>query len=166
MCTRSKIGPNDYCTCGSNKKYNRCCESIDGSPSKKWKGLLLGVLLTAGALAFVLGSTSQPNGTPSATSGVGPGARSNRQPSGRVWSPEHGHWHNLPSSGSGLGTKLSPQPPGSPPPGKVWSPEHGHWHDVSSSGSGLGTKLSPQPPGSPPPGKVWSPEHGHWHDTQ
>lgn len=130
MCPRSKIGPNDPCPCGSNKKYKRCCMSIDDSPSKKWKELLLGVLLTVGALAFVLGSTSQPNGAPSAPFGFRPGTRSIPQPSGRVWSPEHGHWLDVSSSGSGLGTKLNPQPPGPPPAGKVWSPEHGRWHDT------------------------------------
>ena len=55
-------------------------------------------------------------------------------PPGKVWSVEHGHWHDAP-----LGTTTLPdqpetsaprsQPPGDPPPGKVWSPEHGHWHD-------------------------------------
>ena len=72
-------------------------------------------------------------------------------PPGKVWSEEHGHWHDVGSGGS-------IQPPGLPPPGKVWSEEHGHWHDV-------GPGASTQPPGLPPPGKVWSEEHGHWHDA-
>ena len=56
-------------------------------------------------------------------------------PPGKVWSPEHGHWHNistnsesmLPSAESNI---PQPQPLGEAPPGKVWSSEHGHWHDI------------------------------------
>ncbi|GEM_PF-5690027 len=59
-------------------------------------------------------------------------------PPGQVWSPEHGHWHNIApdpsgvpgSAGANLGFRPAPAPPGTPPPGKVWSEEHGHWHDI------------------------------------
>ncbi|MFN0009811.1 MAG: SEC-C metal-binding domain-containing protein [Planctomycetota bacterium] len=116
-------------------------------------------------------------------------------PPGKVWSAEHGHYHDLPATGmpmtvgpngltqlgapaSATGT-LTPQPDGPVPEGKVWSPEHGHWHDlpgatpttissseltpVSPPAGATGT-LTPQPDGPVPEGKVWSPEHGHWHD--
>ena len=123
-------------------------------------------------------------------------------PPGKVWSAEHGHWHDDPSaagaasatpmtpmqpmqpmqpmSPSAAPGTLTPQPDGPVPDGKVWSPEHGHWHDVAPDGSAQpmqmtpipapgdaaapGT-LTPQPEGPAPPGKVWSPEHGHWHDA-
>jgi hypothetical protein len=124
-------------------------------------------------------------------------------PPGKVWSPEHGHWHDIPPEGSqpvapppGADGSMSltpmqpmpaatpltpgPQPEGPVPPGKVWSPEHGHWHDAAPDGSaqpmqvtpipapdGTATPgtLTPQPEGPAPPGKVWSAEHGHWHDA-
>lgn len=69
-------------------------------------------------------------------------------PPGKVWSAEHGHWHDQ---------KSPPQAaPGPTPPGKVWSAEHGHWHDQKPP--------SQAAPGPAPAGKVWSAEHGHWHD--
>jgi hypothetical protein len=68
-------------------------------------------------------------------------------PPGKVWSEEHGHWHEA----EGPGT---PRPEGPAPPGKEWSEAHGHWHDIAGV----------SPPGPAPPGKVWSEEHGHWHD--
>ena len=64
-------------------------------------------------------------------------------PDGKVWSPEHGHWHDVAGSAPQV-TPLNmtqgspapalapgPQPPGPVPDGKVWSAEHGHWHDVA-----------------------------------
>jgi hypothetical protein len=57
------------------------------------------------------GFTPQPPGPP---------------PEGKVWSAEHGHWHDEPGSAS----EPTPQPPGPAPEGKVWSREHGHWHDA------------------------------------
>jgi len=130
-------------------------------------------------------------------------------PPGKVWSSEHGHWHNAsgqspsapagqqPASAgsstrtanpSGLApdpdTGLYPQPPGPVPPGKVWSPEHGHWHNepanlaaddpatrdedvplVSGTPDLEETEGFSAPPGPAPPGKVWAPEHGHWHNA-
>jgi hypothetical protein len=73
-------------------------------------GLWLGKPLWSGDTGQVAGS--QPPGP---------------APPGKVWSPEHGHWHDV----SPTTSPVSAQPPGPAPPGKVWSPEHGHWHDVS-----------------------------------
>ncbi|HUO84870.1 MAG TPA: hypothetical protein VM534_07125 [Thermoanaerobaculia bacterium] len=56
-------------------------------------------------------------------------------PAGKVWSPEHGHWHDATASQvtAKPATPIStPQPPGPAPEGKVWSAEHGHWHEVPS----------------------------------
>lgn len=66
---------------------------------------------------------------------------------GKVWSEEHGHWHDAaaPVGGAPISPAMTPltpaqqqqntfrkpQPPGPAPEGKVWSPEHGHWHDVA-----------------------------------
>jgi hypothetical protein len=52
-------------------------------------------------------------------------------PEGKVWSEEHGHWHNvLATPASGDARAPVAQPPGPAPEGKVWSEEHGHWHNV------------------------------------
>ena len=50
-------------------------------------------------------------------------------PPGKVWSPEHNHWHDAPNAQpfSTSNSKLLENT--TPPPGKVWSPEHNHWHD-------------------------------------
>lgn len=128
-------------------------------------------------------------------------------PDGKVWSAEHGHYHDAPgavaqgpTATSGAipfapqpvspGT-LTPEPEGPAPEGKVWSPEHGHYHDVPGAApqitteAGRGINLgpqpvdpgalapqpitppapTPQPDGPVPAGKVWSTEHGHWHDA-
>jgi hypothetical protein len=77
-----KAGRNDPCPCGSGEKYKRCCE-------KKARGagpggaitliVLVGVLIVAIVVA-ITSITQDPAPT---------GSR-------RVWSPEHGHYHNVP----------------------------------------------------------------------
>jgi len=73
-------------------------------------------------------------GTPISTTGAGGTAGIPQPPGevppGKVWSPEHGHWHDSNEAHPG-----APQPEGDPPPGKVWSVEHGHWHDIVEEGA-------------------------------
>jgi hypothetical protein len=116
------------------------------------------IIGSAGTLMFTKSSTSSPPPlvvpsmpAPTASAQSQPPGEA---PPGKVWSPEHGHWHDAPSSAaapaliSPSGTQLPPlpvttptatsepvtaQPPGEAPPGKVWSPEHGHWHDAPVS---------------------------------
>lgn len=65
-----------------------------------------------------------------------PGQPPGPAPEGKVWSPEHEHWHDKPAAPATvhLGTLNRPsQPvpqPSPAPAGKVWSAEHGHWHDA------------------------------------
>lgn len=71
----SRPGRNEPCPCGSGKKFKHCCASKrDGFPS----GVI--ALLIAGAIlaAIIAGFSS---------------ARSDSGPR-RVWSPEHGHYHD------------------------------------------------------------------------
>lgn len=104
-------------------------------------------------------------------------------PPGKVWSADHGHWHDAPGAQSvpvqpgamqpggdlnagppapntvpHVAGAPAPQPPGPVPEGKVWSADHGHWHDAPRAPAS-------QPPGPAPEGKVWSADHGHWHDA-
>lgn len=72
-----KIGRNDPCHCGSGKKYKRCHGVREASSG----GSRLMMLAVAGAMlaAILIGIVSF---TGENTSG------------GRVWSAEHGHWHD------------------------------------------------------------------------
>lgn len=140
-------GRNQPCPCGSGSKYKHCCEQKDKQPFMSRTGLIMGlavaVVLAGGVAAFFNESSS--------------GAESSA-PAGKVWSAEHGHYHDGPSgaasapqrgesssaavpaeSSQTAATAPAPvnntpgsQPPGPSPAGKVWSSEHGHWHDAPS----------------------------------
>lgn len=109
-------------------------------------------------------------------------------PAGKVWSAEHGHWHDTQAAAGGVTVQPTAQPmaqfpspsvkPIATADGKVWSEEHKHWHDVAKDGRISDVRvmgrpvsadgrvgIAPQPPGPAPAGKVWSAEHGHWHDV-
>ncbi|MEW6319528.1 MAG: SEC-C metal-binding domain-containing protein [Acidobacteriota bacterium] len=74
----SKAGRNDLCPCGSGKKYKKCCAGKQQNAGTNW--LLVGLVAAAVAGALALGFQSVTDEQ------VGPGP-------GRVWSPEHGHYH-------------------------------------------------------------------------
>lgn len=165
-----KAARNDSCPCGSGKKFKQCHGKgrIGSSSGTRIVAPLFGVLLVAGALWAFLGRNA---------------------PQGKVWSEEHGHWHDAPGNNTGAQPGSASPPPGQAPEGKVWSSEHGHWHDAAPTDKSSPRDTSvqppttqptrqdtgvqalnapagsvPQPPGPAPPGKVWSPEHGHWHE--
>ena len=122
---------NAPCPCGSGKKFKVCCAQ-KRTPSQ-WLALVsvtVFVVLAAWIVAGVLQRVNEGDVTADPT---------------RVWSAEHGHWHDV-------GGSAEERPAGPAPPGKVWSAEHGHWPDSA-------------PAGPTPAGKVWSAEHGHWHDA-
>lgn len=112
------VGRNDPCPCGSGKRYKSCC-SNKGQKVSRFTLMALGiggavaVLLIvlamqmkgpAGGVAPVAGtSTSVPVG--GAPTPQPPG----EAPPGKVWSPEHGHWHDVPATGT------MPVPVGTPP---------------------------------------------------
>ena len=81
--TSAKTGRNEPCPCGSGKKYKQCCAGNTDAKSKlvtKWIAVALGGLILIGALSFAASlSKREPSSTP-------------RQ----VWSPEHGHYHDVP----------------------------------------------------------------------
>jgi hypothetical protein len=151
-----RVGRNDACPCGSGRKFKACCE---GKRSRGMsRGLIalmvaIGVIAAVGVVASIRDRESQSTASlPSSA----PAARTTprRQPpgpapAGKVWSAEHGHWHDQaattapPRKGAGAspvqvsgGTvpvrpaTPKPQPPGPAPAGQVWSAEHGHWHDA------------------------------------
>lgn len=140
-----RVGRNEVCPCGSGKKFKSCCE---GKPRAS-RGLLL-LLVTIGALAivgvgsFIAGSRDTKTTTPGAVSAPSRNANAPQPgpaPAGKVWSTEHGHWHDAapnaapraaqpPQQPQQFPATPQPQPPGAVPAGKVWSAEHGHWHDA------------------------------------
>jgi len=147
---------------------------------------LAGVVVAGGVALQLMGSSADPRATPSdapvapatpnvsiqqsapqplALDGTVPAAGSltpqppGPAPDGKVWSPEHGHWHDAPGAAApvsvapgAVSTTITPdppqpgpQPPGPAPEGKVWSEEHGHWHDAPRAGEADAT-----PGGTPP----------------
>jgi hypothetical protein len=78
-----KIGRNEPCPCGSDRKYKNCCLVKNGS-TPLYQRLLVAliVLIMAGGVISLLVSMRS----------IQPGSSSG----GRVWSEEHQHWHNAP----------------------------------------------------------------------
>ena len=79
MSKTSDAGRNELCPCGSGKKYKKCC----ALKKQRARGatvmmLVVGVLLAAGVIAGITAMTGERRGDPNA---------------GKVWSPEHGHYH-------------------------------------------------------------------------
>ncbi len=84
-----KVGRNEPCHCGSGKKYKNCHQPIEAVEAKKGmknKNILIGglVALFFTILAMVLYLNNQPSNA----------APPGEAPAGKVWSPEHGHWHD------------------------------------------------------------------------
>jgi hypothetical protein len=128
---QDKLYRNDPCPCGSGKKYKRCCAIQEESDTTgSFFGLAMVVTLVAmvvatGALALAFFS-AEPDQAPKGE---------------RIWSEEHGHWHN--ENGGEPGEAGN----------RVWSEEHGHFHGGGGGDSG------------PRPGKVWNEQHGHYHNA-
>lgn len=81
--TNPKPGRNDPCPCGSGEKYKRCCFETAAEQSRSpgtWIAIAVGILSVLGTVAIVASEI---------TSSDAP-----EEPR-RVWSPEHGHWHDL-----------------------------------------------------------------------
>ena len=135
-----KQGRNDPCYCGSGKKFKNChAGHADNNFNQKWVivGIIVGIFLL---FYFMDSGTSTTTMNSSIPTSVIPQARTGsatpppgEAPPGKVWSPEHGHWHNISDNSAfevpGAASNI-PQPSGEAPPGKVWSSEHGHWHDI------------------------------------
>lgn len=151
------VGRNASCPCGSGMKFKHCC--ADKSSRGMSKGLIA-LLVVIGAIAAIgvapmIVESNAPKANPQQQVAA-PRPQPKPQPAGqappgKVWSEEHGHWHDAapaapaqtaspiqieqstgPARPTGSTAPISvsvPQPPGEAPPGKVWSPEHGHWHD-------------------------------------
>ena len=153
-----RVGRNEPCPCGSGKKYKVCCE---GKQSRGASPGLIALLVAIGIVA-ALGVVASMRQDDKPASVPAPTAASNTPrkqppgpvPAGKVWSEEHGHWHDAKPAAGQSPIRISPTAtvpgttPGATPNARVpFTPK-------------------PQPPGPAPAGKVWSPEHGHWHDAK
>jgi len=149
-----KANRNKPCPCGSGKKYKNCCfgkgmrfEKKDQSKVIIWIIAGIGIIIAGVVISNKFSSSSsqpaplitQPFNSQSSSPQSGFVPQPGPAPPGKVWSTEHGHWHDAPgtAASSGVGdqflqspAQLTPQPFGPVPEGKVWSPEHGHWHDI------------------------------------
>ncbi len=77
-----KVGRNDPCPCGSGRKYKNCCEGKTAAKDALYsKGLpiLLGAVLVS--VVVLIGAAFYSSAPTDARAG-------------RVWSAEHGHWHD------------------------------------------------------------------------
>jgi hypothetical protein len=163
-----KSGRNEPCYCGSGKKTKHC--HGEREKTSNVAAILVGAVVLVGAGMIVAGlnrreakATPAPptpavtqTSTPSATApqtaanATAPGPA----PQGKVWSVEHGHWHDVNATGT----------PQTPSPIRVDMAGGGPQVQVQTSGKPAAPSTQ-QPPGAAPPGMVWSPEHGHWHPT-
>ena len=138
----NKQGRNDPCHCGSGKKFKVChARQTNSHFNQQWviAGIIGGIFLLfffmdSGTSTTTVNSSIPTSEIPQVNAGSA-APPSGEAPPGKVWSPEHGHWHNIPTTPAsavpGVASNLAqPQPPGETPLGKVWSSEHGHWHDI------------------------------------
>ena len=74
----AKTGRNDLCPCGSGQKYKRCCEAKERGAAVQNRLLLLliGGAVLAALLMAIVSFTGERAGAV------------------RIWSPEHGHYHD------------------------------------------------------------------------
>jgi hypothetical protein len=179
-----RTGRNELCPCGSGKKMKACHPNGVAPVSKNRNIMLIGlgvaVVAVVGAAmmredsgplqatpnrqmptpmqAPVRSSTSNAARPATQQSGAGtpqPGPA----PPGKVWSPEHGHWHDAPAGGAQTATNQSRPVPSQAI--QMPSPQR----PATQTANQTPAKNVPEPTGIAPPGKVWSPEHGHYHDA-
>ena len=139
-----KLGRNEPCHCGSGKKYKHCHEPTKNTNNNQYT--IIGIIAVVILVIIFINSDSSNQTVPVTTSPLlNQGSTSNTSkpsgpaPPGKVWSQEHGHWHDAPVSKS-LTPKLlgkegvnkitvPPIDKNNSPDGKVWDEEHGHFHD-------------------------------------
>lgn len=95
---KKEIERNDPCHCGSGKKYKNCHMGKGSAGINSNKNLLyLVVMVVIVALAgFSIYYNSKQSSSPSVNTRTSPVAQPpGEAPAGKVWSSEHGHWHDI-----------------------------------------------------------------------
>ena len=76
-----KLGRNDPCHCGSQRKFKDCCaKTSPNSQYQKVVGIFIFVVVGAWFLLDIYSSSKNAGSS---------------LPVNRVWSEEHGHWHDI-----------------------------------------------------------------------
>lgn len=94
---KTELRRNDPCHCGSGKKYKNCHMGKESSGLNNNKNLLyLAIMLVIVAIAsFSIYYNSQQSPSPNRNLQNGSVAQpAGKAPAGKVWSTEHGHWHD------------------------------------------------------------------------
>ncbi|HCM76148.1 MAG TPA: hypothetical protein DIS90_07185 [Cytophagales bacterium] len=91
-----KLGRNDICHCGSGKKYKNCHMGMESSGRGMNKAFILSAVLVAllamGIIGYYVNRSNEPEVQ---GQGFNPTPQPEGEaPPGKVWSYEHGHWHN------------------------------------------------------------------------
>lgn len=91
-----KIGRNDPCHCGSGKKYKNCHMNSESSGRGMNKAfIVVGILIVLLAIGIIGYVSNSQNNIEAQGQGYNPSPPPKGEaPPGKVWSYEHGHWHN------------------------------------------------------------------------
>ncbi|MEQ8424103.1 MAG: SEC-C metal-binding domain-containing protein [Cyclobacteriaceae bacterium] len=93
-----KISRNDPCHCGSGKKYKNCHMGSETSSRGMNKAfILVGILLALiaiGIIGYYTNTNSNSNAAVPAQGYTPSPPPAGEAPPGKVWSYEHGHWHD------------------------------------------------------------------------
>lgn len=80
-----KLGRNELCHCGSGKKYKNCHRGMDDQKGSQNYRLIIGsIIIFIIILSIGIYWNQQTSGN----------TTSQDAPAGKVWSSEHGHWHD------------------------------------------------------------------------
>lgn len=94
---KKELGRNEPCHCGSGKKYKNCHMGKESSGINSNKNLMyIAILVVIVAIAgFSVYYNAQQSPSQNRNSNSGPVAQPpGEAPPGKVWSSEHGHWHD------------------------------------------------------------------------
>ena len=94
---RKEIGRNEPCHCGSGKKYKNCHMGTASSVVNNSKNLLyIGIMVLIIAIAgFSVYYNTKQSPVQNVNTRKAPVAQPpGEAPPGKVWSSEHGHWHD------------------------------------------------------------------------
>jgi hypothetical protein len=74
-----RAGRNDLCSCGSGKKFKRCCAiKQQNARGSRLMTIVVFAVIAGGIAAAIASFNDEGSSAPMA---------------GKVWSPEHGHYH-------------------------------------------------------------------------
>ncbi len=148
-------GRNALCSCGSGKKFKRCCEGKRTIVRSGWAWKTGGLVVVAALVIVPIAVINAKAGKSDGTSSPGAPSGSSQTPTAwqydpetdRHWDPQHGHWHpgpppvepidffadtNSPAA-DGAGTGASGATPAAwqydPQTNRHWNPQTGQWHD-------------------------------------